>query len=105
MSENEDQPRNKSPRRYTTRRSDVLSGLTVAGLVPIVAFVWNLRNDLQDIVELERNKNSENIKITKEFLDQRIKEGNDNLKDEMRELRTDVRELRATILRVYGGKR
>jgi superfamily II RNA helicase len=105
MEADETQPRDRIKREYKTRRSDVLSGLTVAGLIPIVMFVWNLRNDLQDIVELERNKNTENIKITKEFLDQRINQSNDDIKDEIRELRTDMRELRATILRIYGGKR
>lgn len=95
---------NKSPREFKTRRSDILSGLTLASLIPIVNFVWNLRNDLQNIVEAERNKNTEQVKITKQYLDDKIKEGNDNIRDEIRELRADVRELRANILRTYGRR-
>ena len=96
---------NKPP-PFRTRKSDILSSISLVVVIPLVINVWKLRGNVQELVDAERSKTSQQIASTRSYADQRvqefyreIKDDLGDVKDRIGELRSDVREIRVEVLR------
>ena len=103
-------PGDKGPKIFRTRKSDVISSICLVVVMPLVVNVWKLRGTVQELIEAERNKTSEQIASARKYADQRvsefyreIKDDISEVKDRITEVKSDVREIRVEVIR--RGKR
>ena len=99
-----------SPKVFRRRKSEILSSISLAVVIPLVVNTWKLRGDLQELIDAERAKTSQQISSSRTYANKRIQEFYREIKDDLGdvkdrigELRSDVREIRVEVIR--GSKK
>lgn len=99
MSDESGRPR-PDPKTFRTRRSEIISGISVATILVIIKFTFDLVNGLYE----NSPKQDDTIKLLKQYCDTRVEERSRSIEKEVGELRNDIRELRGQILTIYGQR-
>lgn len=89
---------------FRTRKSDIISGLAVCVTIPVASTVWNLRGDIQELVESKNVVSQVRIDKLRADFRQELERERETSREREREIKADIRELRSQILRMRGVK-
>ena len=100
-----DQGKPISFNRFSDKLAVVSLGTIVSVGSYLVSNTWKLRGELEKLIETERVKTTQQSANTREYAERRIQEYHQVVKEDLGEIKDEIRDMRAQILRLYGDSK
>lgn len=85
-------------KRVRTRRSEIISGLTVVLSIPLITFAWNIYKDIQEFKNRDTSRVEARIQEVREQCRALVEEERERAQEIENDLKLDLRELRTSYL-------
>lgn len=81
-----------------TRKSDIISGVTVVLSVPLLTLAWNIFRDLQSNTKAKDDHLNQRIESVKQYCESTVESERQRAQEQERDLKAELRELRTILL-------
>ena len=92
-------------KRFSDKVAVVSYGTLLAFGSYLISTTWQLRGDLQEVIDAERAETAAEINEARQFAEATVEKYHKDVKEDLNDLKADVRDLRTQIIKLYGRGR
>lgn len=99
-----DEQENKKPGTFRTRKSEIVSGITVVLSVPILTLAWNIWRDVQKNAHDRSEQHNKQIEAVINKCSTLVDIERSRAQEQERDIKADLREIRTQVLTIRGRR-